>query len=730
MKKIITILTLLAYFGGFAQKEVSKKVNELLSQNVTFKPYSVLTATSNTDREVNEVVEHSTLATIKMQAVQNLVADKSEYIELAIPYAGNTITMQLYKVDIFAEGFHVDTDKQKSIPYEKGVYYRGIVKGDSNSVAAFSFFKNELNGMVSSDAFNNLVVGKLNRAGNVNDYIVYSDMNMKVQHNFECHVKDSAILPTTSNKTNIVLNPESTRCVTMYFEIDYNLYLLNGSGESTTVNWMTSVFNNVQTLYSNDGITVSLKSTFVWTTDDPYTGSDSSDYLFQFNDLRPVFDGDVGQLVGIDPGGLGGVAVTIDGLCSQDNFSYSDVAATFNNVPTYSWTIEVITHEMGHLLGSPHTHACVWNGNNTPIDNCGPSSIGETGEGFSCMSDPPIIPSSAVKGTIMSYCHLVSGVGINFANGFGPQPTARILNTVNGSTCLSSDCINTCINRVANIVISNTTTSSATITWTDLGASTHWQVAISSFSGGPLTWIDVDANTYTALGLSPNTYYRFRVRPICGFGLVAPSEDYVFATDANFCNGIQITDTGGLANNYTDSETYIRTIIPNLPNKKIQLTFTQFDLELDYDYMYVYDGNSTSATSFNPEGFTGDQIPGPFESTAVDGSLTIKFYSDGGVVESGYAADIVCKNNLATTSFEPNIDFTYYPNPANGQVSILSKTQINEVSVYNVEGRLLYQSKVNGLDAKVDVSAFANGTYFFKLKFSDKEANFKILKMN
>ncbi|HMK06703.1 MAG TPA: M12 family metallo-peptidase, partial [Flavobacterium sp.] len=302
MKKIITILTLFAYFGGFAQKEVSKKVNELLSQNVIFKPYSVLTATSNSDRDVNEVVDHSTLATIKMQAVQTLVADKNEYIELSIPYQGNTIAMQLYKVDIFAEGFHADTDKQKSISYQKGIYYRGIVKGDPNSVAAFSFFNNELNGMVSSDSYNNLVVGKLNRSGNINDYIIYSDMNMKVQNNFECHVKDAAILPAASNKNNTVLNPQSTRCVTMYFEIDYNLYQQNGSNTVTTNNWMTSVFNNVQTLYNNDGITVSLKSTFIWTSDDPYTGEDSSDYLFQFNDLRPVFDGDVGQLVGIDPG--------------------------------------------------------------------------------------------------------------------------------------------------------------------------------------------------------------------------------------------------------------------------------------------------------------------------------------------------------------------------------------------------------------------------------------------
>jgi hypothetical protein len=72
----------------------------------------------------------------------------------------------------------------------------------------------------------------------------------------------------------------------------------------------------------------------------------------------------------------------------------------------------------------------------------------------------------------------------------------------------------------------------------------------------------------------------------------------------------------------------------------------------------------------------------------------------------------------------------YSPNPTYGFVNITSKTIIDEVKVYNLEGRLLYQNKTNALNSKIDISAFAAGTYFFTLKFKDKEANFKILKMN
>ncbi|MEZ5022676.1 MAG: hypothetical protein R2728_05330 [Chitinophagales bacterium] len=63
--------------------------------------------------------------------------------------------------------------------------------------------------------------------------------------------------------------------------------------------------------------------------------------------------------------------------------SYSDVNAT-NDVPTFSFT-EVITYELGHLIGSPHTHRCYWNGNNTQIDDCG--NIGQASpKGAACYS--------------------------------------------------------------------------------------------------------------------------------------------------------------------------------------------------------------------------------------------------------------------------------------------------------------------------------------------------------
>lgn len=727
MNKVLSIFMLFWASMAFAQQLVPKKINDLLEQNTVFKNYSVLNASSSVPHaEADQAVKKATYAKINMQGLSDLMAAKSDYIEVDIPYQGNLVSVLLYKADIFAEGFHLDTDQSKKINYERGLYYRGIIKGDSNSIVAFNFFNGELNAIVSSKSLANLVIGKLVKENNTTDYIVYSDSDLKVAKNFTCSTKEDEV----SQPTERTAAPSSTKCVTVYLEVDNTLYEQNGNNITLTTNWATSAFNNVQTLFNNDGITIALKSMFIWTTPDPYEGigTTSSDYMYKFNDVSPAFDGDVGQLIGIDPGFLGGVAVGINGICTQNNFSYSRVFYNYETVPEFSNTIFLIAHELGHLMGSPHTHACVWNGNNTAIDGCAPTANIEYAEG-SCAIGP--IPSTTDKGTLMSYCHLIAGVGVNFANGFGPQPTAKILAKVNAGTCLSTDCINTCINTVANITMSNVTTSSATVNWTDKPGVTQWQIAISQYPFAVQTWFTVNTPTWDVGGLTANIYYIIRIRPVCGSGLTAPSTTAILITAANYCAGAQITDTGGASTNYRDSESYIRTIIPNQSNKRIALTFTAFDLEKNYDYLYIYNGNSTAATSFNAAGYTDNvALPGPFVSTAADGSLTMRFFSDGGVTAAGYVANVTCENALANGTFEPNIDFTYFPNPTQGQVTIMSKTNIGEIIVYNIEGRLLYQHEANSLEAKVDVSAFANGTYFFKLKFGDKEANFKILKMN
>ncbi len=430
------------------------------------------------------------------------------------------------------------------------------------------------------------------------------------------------------------------------------------------------------------------------------------------------------MLVGIDPGGLGVVA-SLNSICSNSNYAYSDVNFSFSSVPVYSWTIQVITHEFGHSLGSPHTHGCYWNNNNTSIDGCGTQAGYPEGN---CVQGP--IPSTTTKGTIMSYCHLIGGVGISFANGFGPQPATLIRNRVNSKACLSADCINTCINTATNIRAINTTETSATIAWDDVGTdNVSWQVSVNQFGFAPGIWQNIGAVTsYTVSDLQSNTYYEFRIRPVCT-GITPVIRTQVFATAGNYCGGMLFTDTGGEFSSYSDSQTLLRTMIPNLPNQKLVATFTEFQLEDTYDFLYIYDGPDDTYPELNSgNGFTGANSPGTITSTAADGSLTFKFVSDQYVTDLGWIATISCLPTLGVSNND-FIDFSYYPNPTNGNLYIKSNTAISEVTVFNIEGRRLFNQTLDTLETSVDISQFATGTYFFKLKFSEKEANFKVLKM-
>src|SRR5690606_17195780 len=104
------------------------------------------------------------------------------------------------------------------------------------------------------------------------------------------------------------------------------------------------------------------------------------------NNLNNTYNGDVAQLVSAIK-----TTSTGNGILSQEQiyqdlticqverknlFSYAgiDIATSINNnklFSNYSLNIYVIINVLGHVLGSPHTHTCVLNGNNTAIDHCG-----------------------------------------------------------------------------------------------------------------------------------------------------------------------------------------------------------------------------------------------------------------------------------------------------------------------------------------------------------------------
>lgn len=128
----------------------------------------------------------------------------------------------------------------------------------------------------------------------------------------------------------------------------------------------------------------------------------------------------------------------------------------------------------------------------------------------------------------MSYCHLTSST-IKFANGFGPQPTALIVNKVNTSNCLPTSCGTSC-DPPSGLIASSITTTSAQLSWAAVGATTYTLRWRTSPSGSWTTVTGLTNNSYALGGLTQGTAYDIQVLSVCGGTSSAWSSTYTFTT--------------------------------------------------------------------------------------------------------------------------------------------------------------------------------------------------------
>jgi len=345
------------------------------------------------------------LLSVDIENMSRLLSMESPSIKLDIPIGLETKTLDLQLVDFLTSDFKVRkaSNPSQAIEVDLGLTYRGVVEGVENSLVTISFFGKEVAGMIVADgATYNL--GKLENASN---HIIYEEKDLKHNQKFTCHTDDNLNFGDKNVHSKQEKSNAADNCVTVYVETEFDMYQERGSVASVT-SFVTSLFAQVSTIYANEDINLLLSEVFVWDINDPYVGNSPSTLLNEFmNRLDGNFNGDIAHLINFEQNG--GIAY-VDALCSPFPYGTSGIDNSFSTVPNYSWSVNILAHEIGHNLGSPHTHACAWNGNNTPIDGCG-------NDGDGCNKGP--LPSA---GTIMSYCHQVNGVGIDLSLGFGPQP--------------------------------------------------------------------------------------------------------------------------------------------------------------------------------------------------------------------------------------------------------------------------------------------------------------------
>ncbi|HMG13890.1 MAG TPA: fibronectin type III domain-containing protein [Saprospiraceae bacterium] len=508
---IIAIFSTLFFFTAYGQqpnniaKWISSQSRSTIESPQLYKKASI-------KRSVPKLKDSHFLE-IDNNVLASLAIDRPAMLKIDLPLTGgHSKKLLLARVEVTTPDFVVSTKGKVStdIQYDGGIHYRGIIEGDNQSIAAMSFINGEVTGFYSS-AQGDYTIGKVK---NENDlYVVYND---KIEPHAEVGCYTESLRTPFQPHTEVDNRGIGCKVVKVYFECDYQFYQDKGSSVSNVTNYVTAFFNQVATLYQNENIDIQISQVTVWNSVDPYASLTSTSAVLNsfLTNTGPNFNGDLAHF--LSTRNLGGGIAYVDVLCVKSYaFGVSQIYNTYNDAPTYSWTVEVVTHELGHNLGSPHTHSCSWPGG--PIDNC------YTPEG-SCSAGPA--PTNG--GTIMSYCHLTS-TGINFNNGFGTLPGNKIRDRVSNSSCLSQNGV-----VPTGLATNNINSSSASLSWIAVPNATEYTILYRMVNSSNWNTAGTSVtNSFTLNTLASNTNYEWKVKTTCS----EPSAILSFITNTSSgCN--------------------------------------------------------------------------------------------------------------------------------------------------------------------------------------------------
>ncbi|MBT8233482.1 MAG: hypothetical protein HKO66_11215 [Saprospiraceae bacterium] len=365
-------------------------------------------------------------------------------LSLELKLSERTFQFELEEKAVLAPAFELREKSNQSevvVNYQIPIFY-GIEDKEQNISISISLKEERISGIIQiADQIYNLGYENKIKKHVFVDHSLVCDIDY-----FQCEQIGTTdpleLVETKYQKSSSTCNND----IEIYLEADYDMFVSFNNNSTLVSDYITSVFNEVNQIYSAENIPILISQIVVWVSDDPYQDNSSGIYDFATEKIATGFVGDVAQLITNDSGQNGGIAY-VDQLCNALPFSYCDIVNSYEIYPTYSWDVQVIAHELGHTFGSQHTHDCVWGPNgDEQIDDCGNVS---NGGGDACY-DPsnPIIPPNG--GTIMSYCH-TDPVGIDFLNGFGMEPGDLIR-----QKHLDCFCDNATCNSAIELIVSGT----------------------------------------------------------------------------------------------------------------------------------------------------------------------------------------------------------------------------------------------------------------------------------
>ncbi|MBL7730535.1 MAG: fibronectin type III domain-containing protein [Chitinophagaceae bacterium] len=290
-------------------------------------------------------------------------------------------------------------------------------------------------------------------------------------------------------------------------------------------------------------------------------------------------------------------------------------------------------------------------------------------------------------------------------------------------------------NAPTGLTASAITSSGATVSWTAASGALSYDVDYKTNASA--TWINAATGTtgtsVNLSGLSASTLYDWRVRTNCSSGSSAYAQAQFTTATVSTCpgpydvstngtrNGAALipfnTDIKGLINPSGDND-YYRFVISTAGT----ITVTLSTLPADYD-LRLYRNNTQVAISQNG-GTTSETI----NYTATAGTYYARVYGFNNVSNATNCYTLRVALGTATRGEElitgTEMKVNVFPNPAKNvlNVNIAGNTDKKNITVFDVNGKLVISSSANQPTTSLDITQLSSGIYFLKVNSLDGKA--------
>lgn len=369
----------------------------------------------------------------------------------AVPLEANrSVALELEPFEVFAPDAAIvvkNSTGTQTIPLPRTRYFKGKVTDQEHSAA---FMAADITGNTRSivQVDGQMYVNNSSaQSAKVAARAIDPAKDFK-QQTFECGIEGSTSfkppLPTgikakLSSARQAETDSGDAYIADLMIETDYEFYKLFNNTASAA-QYVVDLIAYVSSLYKAEINTkLRLKQVVLYTSpNDPWTAENTSSALYELQSyyLANHTNAPRAAVHFLSGKEMNGGIAYIASICTapiydghQDAYDFGvsgGISGSFTpNSPLIVWDAYVLAHELGHNFGSSHTHAYDVDHNYTlPIDCCYSQGEGscqnyQRGANLPGLGSLTGGTSATHPGTIMSYCHLVSGGSQNVSMTFG-----------------------------------------------------------------------------------------------------------------------------------------------------------------------------------------------------------------------------------------------------------------------------------------------------------------------